>query len=177
MSLPDSERPAAPGSPRPGPAIDYGLLSQLIGYNLRRALAAVSVDFHVAMAPFEATPGQFGVLMLIRENAGLSQSELGAALGIDRSTMVAVIDRLQARGLVVRAVSPRDRRSYALQLSAAGDALVERMIPQVRALETTIAAGLSDEERVLLIDLLSRIAGQRHARTADYSATARRLPA
>lgn len=181
MSLPDSERPAALKLPRSKPTIEYGTLAQLIGYNLRRAQAAVSVDFQEALAPFDTTPGQFGVLVLTRENAGLSQSELGAALGIDRSTMVAIIDRLQARGLMVRDVSRRDRRSYALHLSAAGDALVERMVRQVRATEMAIAADLSDDERVVLVDLLSRIAGrgatQRWPGAADYSAACRRLPA
>lgn len=111
------------------------------------------------MAPFDITPGQLGVLLLIGENPGLSQSDLGAALGIDRSTMVAVIDRLEGRGLVIRAPSPTDRRSYALQLSAEGSALLERLIPQIEAHERMIAGDLSAEERAALIGLLRRLGG------------------
>ena len=112
----DARRRARGRGSRPDP----GLLPELIGYNLRRAQVAVFQDFQASMAEFDITPGQFGVLILIRQNAGLSQSELGGALGIDRSTMVAVIDRLENRGLVIRAPSPTDRRSYGLRLSAAG---------------------------------------------------------
>lgn len=158
--MPESERQADRKRGRTGTRIEHGMLPDLIGYNLRRAQVAVFANFQQTMASFDLTPGQFGVLMLIRENAGLSQSELGNAVGIDRSTMVAVIDRLEARGLVVRAPSPRDRRSYALRLSPAGDALIEEMIPKIQAHEEAIAKRLDEQERATLIDLLSRIAGR-----------------
>ena len=135
-----------------------GLLPDLIGYNLRKAQIAVFQNFQAAVSPFDITPGQFGVMILIRENIGLSQSELGTAVGIDRSTMVAVIDRLESRGWVVRAPSPNDRRSYALELSPAGAALVEDLIPRVRAHERTMAKDLNKQEQAILIDLLNRVA-------------------
>lgn len=139
--------------------IDYGVLPSLIGYNLRRAQLKVFQNFQAVMAPFDLTPGQFGVLTLIRENEGLSQSDLGAALGIDRSTMVAVIDRLEGRRLVVRAPSPNDRRSYALRLSDHGRTTMTAIMPKLRDHETAIAAGLSPTEQSTLIALLRRIGG------------------
>src|SRR6056297_282347 len=112
--------------------MDQGLLSELVGYNLRRAQIGVFQGLQAALGAFDVTPGQFGVLYLIYRNPGASQSDLGAALGIDRSSMVAVIDRLEKRGLVVRAPSREDRRSYALKLSDAGRDAVSRMIPLVQ---------------------------------------------
>ena len=58
------------------------------------------------------------------------------------STMVAVIDRLEGRDLVVRAPSPNDRRSYALRLSAHGKKVVADIMPRLREHETTIAGTL-----------------------------------
>ncbi len=87
----------------------------------------------------------------------MSQSALGAALGVDRSTVVPLIDRLEARALVVRAPSPRDRRSHALQLSPAGARLLAQAEAQVRAHEAVIAARLSEPERRTLLELLARI--------------------
>ena len=148
--------PAAPG---PAAArIDYGVLPTLIGYNLRRAQLKVFQNFQSTMAPFDLTPGQFGVLTLIHENEGLSQSDLGAALGIDRSTMVAVIDRLESRDLVVRAPSPNDRRSYALRLSDRGKKTIADIMPKLREHEETIAGALSKSEQSTLI-ALRRIGG------------------
>jgi DNA-binding MarR family transcriptional regulator len=151
--------PEPPASrPRKGRKLGFGLLPSLVGYRLRRAQLAVFQNFVAAMAPFDVTPGQFGVLVVIAENPGLSQSELAAAIGIDRSTMVGVIDRLEARGLVVRAVVPRDRRSYALQLSATGMRKLREIEARVRAHEADIARELTAEERAMLLDLLGRLA-------------------
>lgn len=138
--------------------IDHGLLPDLVGYNLRRAQIAVFQNFRAATADFDITPGQLGVLILIDSNDGLSQSELGDALGIDRSTMVAVIDRLERRDLVVRAPSPADRRSYALRLSDAGATMLQGIMPAVLAHERSVTETLSDEERAVLVRLLAKLA-------------------
>ncbi|HEY0834693.1 MAG TPA: MarR family transcriptional regulator [Azospirillum sp.] len=137
--------------------LSHGLLPGLIGYTLRKAQAAVFEDFQKAVAPHDITPGQFGVLIRIRENAGLSQSALGTAIGIDRSTMVAVIDRLESRGLVVRAPAANDRRSYALRLSDAGVALLDDLIPKVQDHERTLFQDFSEAERTQLLALLRRV--------------------
>jgi DNA-binding MarR family transcriptional regulator len=133
------------------------MLTELVGYHLRRAQAAVFDDFMRTMARDQATPGQFGVLMLIGSNPGSTQSAIAKALGVERSTMVAVIDRLQERGLVSREVSESDRRSNALRLTAEGAALTARLKKRVRDHERRIAAGLGEEEKQTLIDLLRRI--------------------
>jgi DNA-binding MarR family transcriptional regulator len=71
--------------------------------------------------------------------------------------VVGVIDRLERRGLVVRAPAPGDRRSYALELSAKGEALRGEVARRVRVHERRVARGLSEAERTALIDLLRRI--------------------
>ena len=73
--------------------VSEGELSGLIGYALRRAQVRVFQDFAAEMTELGLTPGQLGTLFLIEANRGLSQSELGAALGIDRSSVVPLIDR------------------------------------------------------------------------------------
>ena len=139
--------------------IDRGILDDLLGYHLRRAQAAVFADFMGAMAEERITPGQFGVLTLIERNPGLSQSALARVLGIERSTMVAVIDRLEARRLVGRDQSASDRRSYSLALSVQGKALLAKVTPKVRRHEKRVAAGFEPREVALLIDYLRRIGG------------------
>jgi DNA-binding MarR family transcriptional regulator len=133
------------------------MLTELVGYHLRRAQATVFDDFMRTMARDGVTPGQFGVLTLIGSNPGASQSTIAKAIGVERSTMVAVIDGLQGRGLVDRQVSETDKRSYALKLTDAGAALTTRLRRQVRTHERRIAAGLSEDEKRTLIDLLRRI--------------------
>jgi DNA-binding MarR family transcriptional regulator len=137
-----------------------GLLPGLLGYHLRRAQVAAFQNFREALAAFDVTPGRFGVLQVIAANSGLSQSELGAVLGIDRSTVVAVIDRLERAGLVRRLPAPNDRRSHALALSEGGAATLAELERRVLAHERDIAGDLSEAERATLIALLRRVARQ-----------------
>jgi DNA-binding MarR family transcriptional regulator len=141
-----------------GNGIELGMLRSLLGYHLRRAQVAVFQHFTETMGEAAITPGQFGVLAVINGNPGLSQTQLGNALAIDRSTVVAVIDRLEARGLVIRAAQPNDRRSHALQLSDAGVALLRRLEGMVREHERQIGRNLSSEDQRTLISLLDRVA-------------------
>jgi DNA-binding MarR family transcriptional regulator len=145
----------APSEPKN--RLSFGILTGLIGYQVRRAQVAVFQHFNEVFKALDLTPGQLGALVLIHANPGLSQSALGAALGVDRSTVVPLIDRLEARGVVIRAPSPRDRRSHALQLSPAGTALLAEAEACVRAHEATIAHRLSDGERRTLLELLAKI--------------------
>lgn len=138
--------------------VDFGLLPDLVGYHMRKAQVAIFQDFAKSLQGLDIRPGQFGVLILIDGNPGLNQSELGEAMGVDRSTVVAVIDRLEERGLVARRPAPNDRRSYALELTAAGRSLLARLRPLVAAHEARLAEGLSPSEQTLLITLLRRIA-------------------
>ncbi len=141
-----------------GAGVDLGMLRSLLGYHLRRAQVAVFQHFAQSMGAADITPGQFGVLTVIDANPGLSQVQLGQALGIDRSTVVAMIDRLEARGFVIRAPAPHDRRSHALRLGPAGIAALRDLVERVRAHERAIAGDLDAEEQALLIRLLDRIA-------------------
>ena len=137
--------------------VDYDLLPDLVGYHLRRAQLADFAGFAPIVEEFQVTPGQFGVLTLIDANPGLTQSALAKAVGIERSTMVAVIDALEKRGLVERRPSPVDRRSYALVLSPGGGSLLVGLKDAVRRHDTAVVAGFSDSEKRTLIDLLRRI--------------------
>jgi len=144
-------------SDKPGNAVDLGMLPQLLGYQLRRAQVAVFQHFGETMGALDITPGQFGMLAVIDSNPGLSQTQLGNALGIDRSTVVAMIDRLEARGLVIRATAPNDRRSHALRLSEDGGAMLRKLEGMVRAHERHISRALSADDQRRLIQLLGRV--------------------
>lgn len=141
------------------PDLRRGRLDNLLGYALRRAQLRAFQDFAETMAAYQLSPGQLGLLLLIEANPGLNQSTLAKAMGLDRSTIVAVIDQLEERGLVRRTVSPDDRRSYALLLTDSGIAFLDEIAPELEAHEGRIAADLSAAERQDLIGLLKRING------------------
>ena len=143
----------------PAKILDRGLLPTLLGYALRRTQSAVFADFADAFATGgEAlTPGEFGLLVLVERNAGLSQMTLARALGIDRSTLVPILNRLQSRGLVVRRLSPTDGRTHALALTPAGAKALARFAKLVRGHEKRIASDLSADETRMLLVLLEKV--------------------
>ena len=134
-----------------------GLLPELIGFNLRCAQVALFQHFNATVGESEISAPQFGALLLIEANPGISQSAVAEALRFDRSTLVQIIDRLEGRDLVVREVSSHDRRSHALRLTNKGTALLAELKQAARDHERDVARGLSDEERDQLINLLRRI--------------------
>lgn len=150
---------ARPSAKKPGHSLDRGVLPSLLGYVLRRTQSAVFADFAAtfAQAGEALTPGEFGLLVLVARNAGLSQMALARALGIDRSTLVPILDRLQARGLLVRRSSPTDGRTHALGLTPAGEKALARFARLVKAHEKRIASGLSAAETRALIGLLEKV--------------------
>ena len=156
--------PARPGRPAPdGPApdrqaVDLGRLAALLGYHLRRAEVFAFQNFAAHLGADGIGPGQLGVLLLVQANPGSNQTRIGRALGIDRSTLVSIVDTLEGRGLLRREPSPTDRRSHALMLSEDGAEFLRSIRPRLDAHEAEIARNLSPAERAQLIDMLQRLA-------------------
>ncbi len=153
------------GKRRPKDELKLDLLPGLIGYQLRLAQLAVFDDFAAELKDFDVSPGRFGVLVLISANPGMTQSLLASATHLDRSTMVAVIDQLETRGLVERRASPTDRRSNALVLTAEGEKLLKQMKRRIKQHEARIAEAMTPAEWETLVELLGRIRSRIQAAT------------
>lgn len=138
--------------------LELGVLTGFVGYQLRLTQTAAFAHFERSLARHELSPGRFGLLMLIAQNPGLTQSRLAEAIQLDRSSMVPILDRLQAEGLVERRDSPSDRRSYEVLITVKGRNLLDRALPLVQQHEERIVQGLSKAERTELLDMLRRIA-------------------
>ncbi len=93
---------------RSKPAIDLGVLNDRLGYFARRVQVWIFQDFIRRLATIDISPAQFSVLVVIGANAGLSQAELAATLGIERARLVRLLHRLEQRGLTQRLPSSAD---------------------------------------------------------------------
>jgi len=133
-----------------------GALPDLLGYRLRLAQQAVFRDFAASVQGL--SPGRVGLLIYIDANPGVTQSRLAEAARRDRSTMVGVLDQLEARGLLERRRG-EDRRTNGLWLTRAGRALLARALRGIARHERRIASRLRAAERRQLLDLLAKISG------------------
>src|SRR5687768_17094017 len=109
-----------------GTELAFAELDGLLGYLLRRAQGAMHRDFMAAVASFELTQKQAATLWLIQANPGVSQAEVASALGMDRATMMALTDRLEGRGFVIRRRSSTDRRRQDLYLTPSGQSILKK---------------------------------------------------
>src|SRR5881392_3941979 len=87
-----------------------------------------------ALESIGLTPALFGLLNVLGAREGAIQQELGSAMGVDPSTMVALIDELERAGLAKRRPHPTDRRARAVAITPKGRRRLEqgrRMAAQV----------------------------------------------
>ena len=146
---------AAPRVKRARAELKPGILPELIGYRLRLAQQAVFRDFASAVA--EISPGRAGMLLLIDANPGVTQGRLAQAVGLDRSTMVGVIDALESRRLLERRRGT-DRRTNGLWLTREGRSFASRLRRRIARHEHRVAARLDESERAQLLILLEKLA-------------------
>lgn len=138
--------------------IELGLLPSLIGTHLRQTESRIIARLSQVLQNFSITPAEYGLLLLVMENDDLSQNQLAAIAGYERSGIASLINHLEASGLLLRKTSLFDRRCNALRLSPAGLRFVQQIGPKITALEHELTAGLSPAEQTQLLEFLSRIA-------------------
>jgi DNA-binding MarR family transcriptional regulator len=139
------------------PAVDVGPLGEMIGYALRRAQLAVFDAAIRGFSELDLRPTQYSVLALVRHKPGLKQSDVAAALGIQRANFVTLLDALEQRGLARRSPAPHDRRSYALHLTEDGQRVLARANALVGDIEARLDARLGPGGREQLLALLRRL--------------------
>ena len=145
------------GARNGGRAVDLSPLRGSIGYTVRRAQMALFADFVTSLRDVNLRPGQFGVLLVVHSNPGLSQSDVCAALGFQKANLVPLIRALESRGLIVRKPGLQDRRSYALHLTARGRALLARAGELQASQEARLTEQLGEGGRATLLTLLSQL--------------------
>ena len=117
-------------------------------------------EFAKALIPLKLTPCDAGIVRLLNHSPGISQQALARKLDMHASRLVAVIDALEERGLVVREANSQDRRIYSLRLTSAGEEMLRAISEVARSHNEAICVGLDMAERAELAGLLQRIAAR-----------------
>lgn len=127
-------------------------LSYLLGSLYRRAIEIETA----ALAPLGIGVKQQAALAVLADEGPMTQQELGLRLGIDRTTIVAVVDDLQGAVLIERNRDPADRRAYLIAPTRSGKAAHRRGERLVRDAQHALLDTLDEQERRTLIELLAR---------------------
>ncbi|HET7724583.1 MAG TPA: MarR family transcriptional regulator [Propionibacteriaceae bacterium] len=94
--------------------------TDVLAYLVKQAHQQLNGLVDAALEPVGVDRKEFGVLEVLARSEPLSQQRTSATVGIDPTTMVGLIDTLQAKGLVTRTPDPADRRRNVIQLTAKG---------------------------------------------------------
>ncbi|MFD0885072.1 MarR family winged helix-turn-helix transcriptional regulator [Streptosporangium algeriense] len=128
-----------------------GSLVSQVGRDLRAATEA-------QLTPFDVTTQQAAVLLHAARHES-SPNQLAAQLGTDTAGMTRLLDRLEAKGLILRSPRLGDRRSVVIELTGEGRELVPRLMPVFGRIAHRLLEGFSEEEVEQLLTLLQRMLG------------------
>ncbi|WP_445155941.1 MarR family winged helix-turn-helix transcriptional regulator [Arthrobacter sp. Hor0625] len=140
----------------PADKLEAASISADAGFLLAKLHAAGSVLNNRALAGFGLKERSYSVLALATSNLEPTQREMAEFLSLDPSQIVALIDELEKRGLVVRAPGRQDRRAKIVSATAEGAALFRRAEAAAKAAEAEALAALSAAEVGQLKGLLRK---------------------
>ncbi|MEP2718175.1 MarR family transcriptional regulator [Pseudophaeobacter sp.] len=130
----------------------------LPGHLIRRLNQIAVAQFMEKMGEIavDLTPVQYSALCAVKSHPGIDQASIAGLIAYDRATLGKVIDRLEAKGLVSRKVSPQDRRARVVKLTKSGQELLQQVHPVVRAAQGDILTGLDNVEQAQFIALMQK---------------------
>lgn len=116
--------------------------------------------FHIfkqKLEPYHLTPPQLATLAFLWKKDSVNQIQLGELMGVDRTTISGIVDRLERGGLVKRESDPGDRRSCMLCLTEKGRSLEQELVPMAMEVNNALAQSLTDADVEQLVSLLKKI--------------------
>jgi DNA-binding MarR family transcriptional regulator len=129
-----------------------GFLLGYLGEKSRR-------NFISLLEPHGFHPREFGLLTVLAKRPGITQQELAGLARVDPSSMVALLDELEARGMAERRVDPEDRRRRSVYLTPKGTEQMRVLQREARKAAKQLLAPLTEAERKTLNALLRKLAG------------------
>jgi DNA-binding MarR family transcriptional regulator len=136
----------------PGPE-----LSRRLGYLFKHAQLRMTELTAAALAPYVIDGRELGVLLVLADGQPASQQQAAQRLAIDRTTMVAMLDTLEGKGLVSRHPDADDRRRNVVELTDAGRDILQRAVKASDDAERAFLAPLSPQAAQQLRDSLQAV--------------------
>jgi DNA-binding MarR family transcriptional regulator len=130
-----------------------------LGYLLKHVQLRFFELSATALEPLGINGREAAVLRVIADRSPVSQGEVARAMNVDRTTMVALIDDLQGKGLVRRRQDPEDRRKNAVELTDAGRDSVRQAAGAVERAERDFLRPLSAAEATQFRKILRALLG------------------
>lgn len=158
---------ALPASPLQGLSTAFDFVFGAVGHSIRRCHQLSVALFNEEVGPFGLTTIQYAALDVIAANADIDATRLASMVAFDRSTVGAVLERLESKNLIAREYSDRDKRSKVLRVTAAGRALLSEAGDAVRRSQNRFLEVLDPAEREAFINLLTALITRHEGAPSD----------
>ncbi|WP_151734717.1 MarR family winged helix-turn-helix transcriptional regulator ['Paenibacillus yunnanensis' Narsing Rao et al. 2020] len=130
---------------------------QFLGFLLGSTYRRISNSFARALKPYDITPEQWSVLLMISGRGGINQKEVAAAAAKDQPTTARIVELLLKKGFITKSTSKSDRRAFLLYATEEGKALIENTQSLEQQTIDAAVAGLRPEQLEELRAMLEHI--------------------
>jgi DNA-binding MarR family transcriptional regulator len=127
------------------------------GYLVRRTQQISAALFAEECGAYDLTAVQYAALLAIGLHPQIEAARISRLISLDRSTLGDVLERIEAKGLVLRTATSADRRVKLLSLSPAGRKLIAEVEPAVSRVQERLLEPLTAEEQRTFVSLLSKL--------------------
>lgn len=157
--MPRSQAPAHAASRTTAPA--PAPLAERLGFLLKHAYQTYQSIQLPALAPIGLDGRLLAVLLVVQAEGPSLQQRLSERMGVDRTTMVALVDILEQTGFVERRRDAGDRRGYQINITGKGAALLRKATNVIHEVEQDFLAPLSPREQRQFRTLVTKLALER----------------
>jgi DNA-binding MarR family transcriptional regulator len=155
--MPRRKEPLTITTPHVAGDEDIGAIRNIVGFHIRLAYGAVYRHFTDTFAHLDLTQKQVSVLWLVDDHPDIAQTDLAQRMRMDRATTMAIVNRLESRGYLVRGKSTTDGRKQTLNLTHSGRKALVTDKSAIQQHEQWLKSRFTEREVAKLIEMLTRI--------------------
>jgi DNA-binding MarR family transcriptional regulator len=144
------------------PPVDQASLQHLLGYHMAQADIPAKAAFYKYIGePLKLRHVEFTILMLVKSNPAVTQKQLAQTLAVSAPNITILLDRLEDKGWIERVRSATDRRVQHIHLTETGAEIAQQSHQISLQCEREMLKHLTPGERVMLLELLDKVASHR----------------
>jgi DNA-binding MarR family transcriptional regulator len=148
---------ARPAEPVAGRELDLAALQQTPGFMIRILQLQNFEAFYPYFDALKLSPLEYAILVTVRDNRAVTQSELAAVLKMQLPNLVKILSRMEETGVLKRKRSTRDKRAVELSLSAAGERRADEASRLGERFNAQTLSALSKPEQTAFLQMLVRL--------------------
>jgi DNA-binding MarR family transcriptional regulator len=132
-------------------------LEEYLGIKVAKVRNSIKNEMELALIPYDITTTQFVVLVKLCEKDRMTQKDLALETNYKQSALTLILDKLEAKKLIIREAKENDRRAYLIAITQKGRELEKKVIVHAKELEKRILENISEDEIKIFLNVLDKI--------------------